>query len=223
MEMTSKPPTMAGFPPVDGRWQEWLLKELRKQAPKKLPEDRGTFIPKDLLHRYSSEVIIHQVIEEESKIPAADQMKFAHTVHEKARILFLLLVRQRINLFTLYEAVNAGIGDKDLPFKDLNAWWVTDNVDRDTWECDLPESQWQFLAPQFLPETKHLREFEPKIIIPYTYEEECGSGNFSRVYDVCLEPSHQTLYKLPGVGAFLRWLQIFSFSQCHRSTTLIWR
>jgi hypothetical protein len=152
------------------------------------------FYPHDLLQQLSSYEIIQGVLQNETWLNEKSEEsrhQLVKDIHDRAPLLFVLLVGKRVKLGELERALKNKLDDRILQQESIDLSWIENKVQRAIWE-DALEHRWSFSAARFMTPGEH-QHFHSHTILPWLSMEECGRGAYSTVYAVVVLASHQRL------------------------------
>jgi hypothetical protein len=158
-------------------------------------------------------LVEHEVTSRAVALP--ERAKLAAKIYQEAPILLAIFVYSRLGLDLLEEMVGHGMSDQDLPLTEPSLDWIIKGTLY--WQSYrvLLYQQWSFTAAVFHPIGDRHQDFVPQIIIPFLSKEEIAHGNFSIVYKVQIEQSHQRLYALKKVCELKRFPVLDTIERKH--------
>lgn len=155
----------------------------------------GSFIPQRLLYRLLTRAIISVALRQ-AGISALQIDDLAIKIYKGGQKVFAILVllkgeESKIANFITHDQFAQSQLDFKLPFSlELLNTIIPDIAD------EFFETQWEFVAPVFSRGVIH-RELHDRTKLPFLQNTEIGSGGFGDVYEIQLDPDHQTMAFAP--------------------------
>jgi hypothetical protein len=176
---------------------EELQEDLHFAMKRPLTDD---YIPNNELKRLTSndtfERVVRDIASGFSALPE-EREGFAVKLLGDCRILVAIFIHGNLCRGLLQTLVRRGITDEHLPFKpECFDWLMTRR--HQTFYKTLYINQWRFKAAVFHTIGQR-QKLDEGTIVPFLSKKWEGKGGFSIVWKVRLEPSHQSVYSLPGV------------------------
>jgi hypothetical protein len=157
-------------------------------------------LAKDDIQRLTSKEIIHDIVQEDQTLRVREKEEFLNRVHGGARTLFAMLVFARLPLYLLDVLLRHGFSDQNLPLSEGANFGNEWEEYLDELDFIISTTQWMFLAPELRRDGVH-QKLDPNAILPISSKREVGTGAFSVVYSVQIEPAHQQIYPSENVSS----------------------
>ncbi|KAL2074322.1 hypothetical protein VTL71DRAFT_8100 [Oculimacula yallundae] len=194
LDLCTKTVGMADLPPKDKNVRDWMRMGIYKANLRSASEKSQKYIPRDELHKYTTEDIIRSVVTTAEDVvcdPSPDARdELAKKIYRRAPILFAMFIYARVRL-SLFETMLArGIDDKMKLLPRDRPSCLEDISDEDEFNYTaLVDCQYSFKAVFFDIVGKDY-QLQADEIVPFISREQCGKGAFSLVYKVKFHGSH---------------------------------
>ncbi|KAF4629509.1 hypothetical protein G7Y89_g8640 [Cudoniella acicularis] len=200
LDLTKKLAPMVIQPPADLNFKDWLWVELERSMVSSAVERNLKYLPNEDLQAFTHEDIITGVcLVPDCGLTGIQESRtaLAQRIYRKAPKLFAIAVYGRIPLSILEKMLDEGVGDEILPLdRDCPSWIASDRRHWGYYRV-MYDTQWALTAAVFYLVGQH-QTINANVIIPFLLKDEHARGNFSVVYKIKLEHSHQRLYSLPN-------------------------
>ena len=159
------------------------------------------YLPQPDIIRVASFHTIQRIIEQDKTIDSMDSKdkeSLAKDVQKNGKKLLLSCILAKSSMKCLKHILDAGYSDDFLPLEDEQYWHPTDDRCRADLKAII-HHQKMFMAPEI---TSKYMEYCPSVVMPIQYPNGnkksayCGSGAYSEVYRIQIDPNHHKLSKV---------------------------
>ncbi|KAH7303262.1 kinase-like domain-containing protein [Rhexocercosporidium sp. MPI-PUGE-AT-0058] len=194
LDLCKKTVGMADLPPKEKNIRTWMWKAIHKAKVRSASEKSQEYIPKDELHKFTTEAIIRRVVEDALDVacdPSPDARdELAKKIYQRAPILFAIFIYARVPLSLLETMLDKDIDDnmKILP-RDCPSCLSGILEEDEIHYTLLVGAQWSFKAVFFDIVGKDY-QLQADEIVPFISRAQCGKGASSLVYKAMIHRSH---------------------------------
>ena len=166
------------------------------------------YLPQPDIIRVASVHTIHQIIEQDKTINEKDKDSFAKDVQKKGKRLLLSCLLASSSMDYLKHLFDANLSDESLPL-DERKCCHPENAECLKLFRGIVRCQNEFTAPEI---TSKYMEYSASVVMPIQYWDKlgtkysgadglkrsayCGSGGYSEVYRIKIDPNHHKLSKV---------------------------